>query len=100
MPRCKKQRCCRYLESELVYIPVGQPCNSLTEVVIEADEFEAMRLCDLEALDQTEAGACLGVSRGTVQRLLDSARRKMMEALMHSQAIRIQNSMKPKGDLR
>lgn len=55
------------------------------------DEFEAMRLCDLEELDQTAAGGRMGVSRGTVQRLLTSGRHKLMEALVNTKAIRIIN---------
>jgi predicted DNA-binding protein (UPF0251 family) len=46
------------------------------------DEFEAMRLCDLEGLSQIEAGERMQISRGTVQRLLESGRRKVVQALL------------------
>ena len=42
-------------------------------VNIPLDELEAMRLVDLEHLEQGEASEKMGVSRGTVQRLHISA---------------------------
>jgi Predicted DNA-binding proteins len=92
LPRCKKQRCCRMFGGEIVYKPPAIPCKELQETVIELDEFEAMRLCDLEELDQTAAGERMGVSRGTVQRLLTSGRKKLIAALIDSKVIRIQNA--------
>ena len=90
--RCKKRRCCRRFGKEIIYKPVAIPCTELQEIVIDLDEFEAMRLCDLEELDQTAAGQKMEVSRGTIQRLLNSGRKKIIEALMNSRVIRIQNS--------
>ena len=51
------------------------------------DEFEAMRLCDLEDLSQIEAGERMQISRGTVQRLLESGRRKVVQALLANQGL-------------
>ncbi len=53
------------------------------------DELEALHLCDGEAKTQEEAGACMGVSRGTVQRLLASARCKVARALVGQKALAI-----------
>lgn len=92
MPRCKKKRCCRCLDGEILYKPVSFPCKELNETSILLDEFEAMRLCDLEGLDQTAAGDKMGVSRGTVQRLLVGGRQKLIAALMNNEVIHIQNS--------
>ncbi len=77
------------MQNELIYKPVAVPLNELSEVVLELDEFEALRLCDLEGFEQTEAGARMGVSRGTIQRLLISGRSKLVEALVQQRAIRI-----------
>lgn len=57
----------------------------LTELA--PDEFEALRLCDGEGLDQAAAGLAMGVSRGTVQRLLQDARRKLVTAIVERNAI-------------
>lgn len=94
LPRCKKSRCCRFLEDEVIYKPAGIPCQELNECLIELDEFEAMRLCDLEGLEQTEAGEKMGVSRGTIQRLLNSGRRKLIAAILTSSAICIKNELR------
>lgn len=48
-----------------------------------------MRLCDLDGLDQITAGERMGVSRGTIQRLLANGRRKVVEALLVGRVIRI-----------
>jgi len=58
-------------------------------VYLEPDELEALRLVDLEGLSQEEAGERMGVSRGTVWRLLQSARRKTAQALSEGRPIRI-----------
>ncbi len=51
------------------------------------DEMEALRLCDLEGLDQEAAGTRMGVSRGTVQRLLKNGREVLVRALVENQAL-------------
>jgi len=48
---------------------------------MEPEELEALRLVDLEGLSQDEAGARMGVSRGTIWRLLQSARKKVARSL-------------------
>ena len=55
--------------------------TGLRHISIGHDELEALRLCDFEGLTQEEAGGRMGVSRGTVQRILTSARHKVAEAL-------------------
>ncbi len=53
------------------------------------DELDALHLCDGQGKTQEEAGRCMGISRGTVQRLLASARAKVTEALVHHKALAI-----------
>ncbi len=60
-------------------------------VELEADELEAMRLCDKENRSQIEAAEAMHISRGTVQRLLISGRYKIMDALLNSKAINLKN---------
>lgn len=62
----------------------------MTEIettLLTLDQFEAVRLCDHEGLDQEAAGERMGVSRGTVQRLLYNARRQLIKALLENNAI-------------
>jgi len=87
MPRPRKRRCCRRYRADRVYKPQGIPVRGLGTSVLTLDQFEAIRLCDLEDLEQTEAGERMGVSRGTVQRLLYSGRRQIVEAILNMNAL-------------
>jgi uncharacterized protein len=57
------------------------------------DELETLHLCDGEGKTQEEAGICMGVSRGTVQRLLASARRKVAQALVGQKALAVTGNL-------
>ena len=58
-----------------------QPSGDKPPVILEPGELEAMRLVDLEDLSQEGAGYRMGVSRGTIWRLLHQARKKVTQAL-------------------
>ena len=73
-----------------VFKPAGMSLRTLEEVVLTLDEFEAVRLADLDALYQEQAAARMGVSRPTFARIVDSARRKLADALVHGKALRIE----------
>jgi predicted DNA-binding protein (UPF0251 family) len=65
------------------------PPRNLEPIFLEMAELEAFRLVDLEGLSQEEAGQIMGVSRGTVWRLVQSARRKTAQALSEGRPLRI-----------
>jgi predicted DNA-binding protein (UPF0251 family) len=65
------------------------PQTNPTPILIEPAEIEALRLVDLEDLSQEEAGEKMGVSRGTVWRLLQSARKKTAQALTEGRQLQI-----------
>jgi len=58
-------------------------------IVLEPAELEALRLVDLENHTQEEAGDKMGVSRGTIWRLLQKARREVTQALIEGRPIKI-----------
>ncbi len=60
---------------------------------LEPAELEAFRLVDMEGLSQEEAGEKMGVSRGTVWRFIQSARKKTAQALIEGRPIRISPSV-------
>jgi predicted DNA-binding protein (UPF0251 family) len=62
----------------------------LEEVVLGFEEIEAIRLKEIEKLEQEEAAARMGVSRATFQRILSSARSKVAIAILSGKAIRIE----------
>lgn len=90
MPRPRKRRRCRIHNGDRVFKPRSIPMVQLETIRLELSELEAMRLCDAEDHDQETAGRHMGVSRGTVQRLLKSGRSKVLHALLHSQALLIE----------
>jgi hypothetical protein len=59
-------------------------------VALTLDEFESLRLADLEGLYQEDAAGRMGVSRATFGRIVESARRKVAEALVRGKALRIE----------
>lgn len=63
--------------------------TEIATVNIDLDQFEAMRLCDLEGMDQTRAGQAMGISRGTVQRLLYHGRKQLLEAILNNQGLTV-----------
>lgn len=60
------------------------------EVVLALDEFEAIRLADLDGLYQEKAAAEMGVSRPTFSRIIEAAHRKVADALVHGKVLRIE----------
>jgi predicted DNA-binding protein (UPF0251 family) len=56
---------------------------------MEPAEIESLRLVDLEGLSQEEAGIRMGVSRGTIWRLVQSARKKTAQALSEGRSLEI-----------
>ena len=67
----------------------GPPSDILT---MEPPELEALKLVDLQGMTQEEAGEKMGVSRGTIWRLLESARKKITDAIVNGKDIMIQLS--------
>ena len=90
MSRPPKRRRCRAYDGDRVFKPRGTPMSALDTVRLELSELEAMRLCDLDGLDQEATGRRMGISRGTVQRLLGSGRAKILQALLQSHALLIE----------
>ena len=73
--------------------------SQLETVELEADELEAISLCDRDAQTQAEAGAQMGISRGTVQRLVTSGRKKVIEALLSGHVLIIKPHQGEDGEL-
>jgi len=65
-----------------VFKPRGVPMHALAEVHLCADGWEVLRLCDHEGIDQEETARHLGVSRPTVGRILERARKAVARALV------------------
>ncbi len=68
---------------------IPNPLRSSASIFIDIAELEAFRLVDLEGLSQEEAGKKMGISRGTVWRLVQSVRRKTAQALTEGKPLQI-----------
>lgn len=86
-PRCKKPRNCKCRFKGKAFKPTCVPMSGLEKIAMHREELEVLKLCDCDDLTQAEAGDRIGVSRGTVQRILSSARKKVATALTKGQAI-------------
>ena len=70
--------------------PRCRPEKKLQGVTITLDEFEALRLCDLQKFDQHAIALKMKVHRSTVSRILASARVKVADALVNLKAIKVE----------
>lgn len=70
--------------------PAGVLMNNLKEVVLSFEELEVIRLVDVEGMGQGDAGKKMKVSQSTLSRLLGSARKKLADAVVNGQAIKIE----------
>jgi len=73
----------------LYFKPQGVPMSKLQEVVMSHEELEAMRLKNIENLDQAECAKRMNTSPATLQRILASAYQKLAKALVEGAALRI-----------
>jgi predicted DNA-binding protein (UPF0251 family)/predicted Fe-Mo cluster-binding NifX family protein len=96
----RKKRYARRLDSNRIYKPVGVSRN-VESNVLNLDEFEALRLVDYQGLSQIDASKEMQVSRATLQRLLDKARKKIIDSLLNNKPIEVHNeisNIKLKGE--
>jgi len=87
-----RPKCLRRIEfnPNITYFkPRGIPISNLDVVVLTLEELEALRLVDLNGLQQEHAAQKMGISRKAFWDELKSARKKVAEALMEGKAIEI-----------
>jgi len=90
MARPVKLRCVAQLPNIVFFRPVGIPVKALQGVRLSLEEFEAIRLRDSEGLEQKECAQRMRISRPTFHRILESARKKLADALINGKAIQIE----------
>src|SRR3972149_5679670 len=86
-PKCRRVE---FLPDVTYFKPAGIPLRDLEEVRLSIEEAEALRLKDLEGLEQEQGAEKMNISRPTFQRILASARQKVADALLNGKAIRIE----------
>ena len=93
MPRPRKCRRVENLPGTTYFKPAGIPMRMLEDVLLTVDEVEALRLKEIEELDQEAGAERMGISRPTFQRILASARKKAADAVLNGKAIRIEGGI-------
>lgn len=89
MPRPIKYRRVENLPEYTYFIPAGRRKCEIEDIIIKVEELEAMRLKDIEDLNQEECAEKMHVSRQTFQNIIDRARKKIATAIIEGKAINI-----------
>ena len=89
--RPKKTRWVKCEPGERCFRPQCKPLSELEGVNMTLDEFEVIRLSHLEGLDQEKIAKMMKVHRSTISRILNSAYKKIADAIVNIKAIRIEN---------
>ncbi len=86
-PKCRRVD---FVPEVTYFKPAGIPLRILEEVIVSVEEAEAIRLKDVEGLEQAQCAKKMSISRPTFQRVLEAARQKIADALLFGKAIRIE----------
>jgi|WetSurMetagenome_2_1015567.scaffolds.fasta_scaffold140392_1 uncharacterized protein len=89
MARPIKCRRISNLPGTTYFKPAGIPVRDLEEICLSLEELEAVKLKDLEGLEQERGADSMQISRPTFQRILASAHQKIADALLNGKALRI-----------
>lgn len=90
MPRPKRKRIIENPPLIEGFKPFGIPMKDLEPVIVLFEEYEAMRLCDYEGLNQVNAAERMNVSRPTLTRIYEKARKGVAKAFVEGKAIIIE----------
>ena len=87
MPRPRNFRRICQKPAATYYKPRGIPLSILEHVNLTFDELEAIRLADIEGMYQEKAAGKMNISRQTFGRIIESAHRKIADALVNSDKV-------------
>lgn len=86
-PRKCRKVCC--LPKNDIYGPLNDPVNEDHFVTMTIDEYETIRLIDLEGFTQEECASQMNIARTTVQGIYNDARRKLADSLVNGKVMKI-----------
>lgn len=89
MPRPRKWRKVCGLPENNVFGPLAADSDSAEVIIMTVDEYETVRLIDLERLKQEECALQMNIARTTVQGIYDEARKKIAMALVNGKILKI-----------
>ncbi|MDD5678830.1 MAG: DUF134 domain-containing protein [Kiritimatiellae bacterium] len=76
----------------------GIPAHMLKEVILTLDEFESLRLADLDGLYQEQAAEKMKISLPTFTRIVEAARRKVADVMVHGKALQVEGGLVMPGN--
>jgi predicted DNA-binding protein (UPF0251 family) len=92
MTRPKNHRCVSFSPNIIFFKPKGVPLHDLDEVCLLPDEVEALKLHDVDGLEQIAAAQKMNISQPTFGRILNTAYKKIANAIITGKAIRIEKA--------
>ena len=94
MPRPVKRRSICHYPQTLEFLP-AQAAEEKPPVILTIDEYETLRLIDKEGFSQEQCSESMQIARTTVQKIYESARKKVAAMLVDGHPLRIEG-----GDFR
>ena len=91
MARPTKCRKVCHFPQTLDFVPVCDAGENIP-VILTVDEYETIRLIDKEGLSQEQCGEFMEIARTTVQKIYESARKKLADVLVDGRPLRIDGS--------
>lgn len=70
--------------------PLNRSDRNEEDIKLTVEEYEVIRLIDLEGLEQEECAEVMGVGRSTVQRMYVAARKKIADSLVNGRVLKIE----------
>ena len=89
MPRTTKCRKICSFPDYYSFVPEEADADRIETVMLSLDEYETIRLLDHEGLTQEECAVRMGVARTTVTAIYESARKKLVGAVVEGKRLRI-----------
>jgi len=90
LARPTKWRKIEHIPSVPFFVPSESDVAEVPENILKLEELEAIRLKDLEGLEQEACAQKMEVSRPTFQRILLSAREKIADSLVNGKMIHVE----------
>lgn len=87
--RPKKCRCVGQKPKVRCFVPYGLGLGISKEIVLDIDECEALCLADRQGMYQADAAKKMKISRQTFGNIIESARKKVSEAVLCGRVLRI-----------
>ncbi|WZL72341.1 DUF134 domain-containing protein [Clostridiaceae bacterium 35-E11] len=90
MPRPKKRRRVCELPNYKMFGPLNGKLHEDDGIMMMVEEFEVIRLIDLEGLEQEQCAERMDVARSTIQRMYNEAKQKLADSLVNGKILKIE----------